>query len=36
MDPEDLRDIISAYQRCVAEAIQRFGGFVASTWATVF
>jgi hypothetical protein len=36
MDPEDLRDIISASQRCVAEAIQRFGGFVASTWATVF
>ena len=36
MDPEDLREIISAYQKCVAETIQRFGGFVASTWATVF
>jgi class 3 adenylate cyclase/predicted ATPase len=29
MDPEDLREIISAYQRCVAEAVERFGGFVA-------
>jgi class 3 adenylate cyclase/predicted ATPase len=29
MDPEDLRGIISAYQRCVAETVQRFGGFVA-------
>jgi class 3 adenylate cyclase/predicted ATPase len=29
MDPEDLRDIISAYQRCVAEAVRRFDGFVA-------
>jgi class 3 adenylate cyclase/tetratricopeptide (TPR) repeat protein len=29
MDPEDLRDIISAYQKCVAETVQRFGGFVA-------
>ena len=29
MDPEDLREIISAYQRCVAENVQRFGGFVA-------
>jgi class 3 adenylate cyclase len=29
MDPEDLRDIISAYQKSVAEAVQRFGGFVA-------
>jgi class 3 adenylate cyclase len=36
MDPEDLREVISAYQKCVAETIQRFGGFVASTWATVF
>jgi class 3 adenylate cyclase len=24
MDPEDLREIISAYQRCVAETVQRF------------
>jgi Adenylate and Guanylate cyclase catalytic domain len=29
MDPEDLRELISAYQKCVAEAVQRFGGFVA-------
>ena len=29
MDPEDLREIISAYQKCVAETVQRFGGFVA-------
>ena len=29
MDPEDLREIISAYQKAVAEAVQRFGGFVA-------
>jgi hypothetical protein len=29
MDPEDLREIISAYQRCVAETVDRFGGFVA-------
>jgi class 3 adenylate cyclase/tetratricopeptide (TPR) repeat protein len=29
MDPEDLRDVISAYQKCVAETVHRFGGFVA-------
>jgi class 3 adenylate cyclase/tetratricopeptide (TPR) repeat protein len=29
MDPEDLRVVISAYQKCVAETVQRFGGFVA-------
>src|SRR6516165_3602902 len=29
MDPEDLREIISAYQRCVADTVGRFGGFVA-------
>src|SRR6476646_2394615 len=29
MDPEDLREVISAYQRCVAETVQRFGGYVA-------
>ena len=29
MDPEDLRDVISAYQKCVAETVQRLGGFVA-------
>ena len=29
MDPEDLREIISSYQKCVAETVRRFGGFVA-------
>jgi class 3 adenylate cyclase len=29
MDPEDLREVISAYQKCVAETMQRFGGYVA-------
>jgi class 3 adenylate cyclase len=29
MDAEDLREIISAYQRCVADTVQCFGGFVA-------
>jgi class 3 adenylate cyclase len=28
-DPEDLRDIIGAYHRCVAEMVARFAGFVA-------
>src|SRR6516162_1846373 len=26
MDPEDLREIISVYQKCVAATVQRFGG----------
>ena len=30
MDPEDLREVISAYQKCVAETVGRFGGYVAS------
>ena len=30
MDPEDLREVISAYQKCVAEVVRRFGGFVAN------
>ena len=34
MDPEDLREVISAYQKCVAETVQRFGGFVAKYRAT--
>jgi len=25
MDPEDLREVISAYQKCVAETVRRFG-----------
>jgi len=29
MDAEDLREVISTYQKCVAETVQRFGGFVA-------
>ena len=29
MDPEDLREVISAYQKCVAKTVQRLGGFVA-------
>jgi class 3 adenylate cyclase len=29
MDPEDLREVISAYRKCVAETVQHFGGFVA-------
>ena len=29
MDPEDLREVISAYQQCVAKTVQRLGGFVA-------
>jgi class 3 adenylate cyclase len=26
MDPEDLREVISAYQKCVAKTVERFGG----------
>ncbi len=29
MDPEDLRGVITAYQKCVAETVRRFSGFVA-------
>jgi class 3 adenylate cyclase len=28
MDLEDLRELISAYQKCAAETVRRFGGFV--------
>src|SRR5246500_946164 len=28
-DPEDLREIVGAYQRCVAYTVARFAGFVA-------
>jgi class 3 adenylate cyclase/predicted ATPase len=28
-DPEDLREVISAYQNCVAETVRRFSGFIA-------
>ena len=36
MDPEDLREVISAYQKCVAETVGRFGGFVAKSWVMAF
>ena len=29
MDPEDLREVITAYQKCVAETVGRSGGFIA-------
>src|SRR5262249_58541082 len=29
MDPEDLREVISAYQKCVAETVRHFDGLVA-------
>ena len=34
-DPEDLRELIGAYHRAVADTVGRSAGFVASTWATV-
>ena len=34
-DPEDLRELIGAYHRCVADTVARFAGFVAKyIWAT--
>lgn len=29
LDPEDLREVIGAYHRCIASTVERFGGFVA-------
>jgi len=29
VDPEDLREVISAYQRCAADIIADYGGFIA-------
>jgi class 3 adenylate cyclase len=29
MDPEDLREVITGYQKCVAETVGRLDGFVA-------
>jgi class 3 adenylate cyclase len=29
LDPEDLREVIGAYHRCVEKIVARFGGFVA-------
>ena len=31
LDPEDLREIMSAYHRCVAETVTRFDGYIART-----
>ena len=36
LDPEDLRGIIGSYQRCVAETVESFGGFVARYMATEY
>ena len=35
MDPEDLREVISAYQKCVAETVSALGASWRSTWVTV-
>ena len=32
-DPEDLREIVGDYHRCITDTVGRFGGFVASIWA---
>jgi predicted ATPase/class 3 adenylate cyclase len=29
LDPEDVREVIKTYHRCVADTVRRFGGFVA-------
>ena len=29
LDPEDMREVIAAYQKCVSETVRRFGGFIA-------
>jgi class 3 adenylate cyclase len=29
LDPEDLRDVIAAYQRVCVDAVQRYDGYVA-------
>ena len=29
LDPEELRDVIGAYHRCIADTVEPFGGFVA-------
>jgi hypothetical protein len=33
MDPEDLREVISSYQKCVAETVQRTARSASSSWA---
>jgi class 3 adenylate cyclase len=29
VDPEDLREVIGAYHKCVAETTERYNGFIA-------
>ncbi len=29
LDPEDLREVIAAYQKCAADVVTRFGGYLA-------
>jgi class 3 adenylate cyclase len=29
LDPEEMRDIIGAYHRCIADAVEGFGGYLA-------
>src|SRR5262249_54464288 len=29
MDPEDLREVVAAYHRCVSETVRRIGGFIS-------
>jgi hypothetical protein len=36
MDPEDLREVISAYQKCVAETVVALAASSRSTWAMAF
>ena len=36
MDPEDLREVIAAYQKCVAETVQRLAVSLPNTWAMAF
>jgi class 3 adenylate cyclase len=36
MDPEDLREVISAYQKCVAETVHASAASLRSTWAMAY
>jgi class 3 adenylate cyclase len=31
MDPEDLREVISTYQKCITDIVRRYDGFVAKS-----
>jgi hypothetical protein len=33
LDPEDLREVIGAFHKCVAETIDRYNGLPPDTWA---